>query len=87
MSSKPVVNGTVRSCVCADMRTSQAMDNMEIVDFSPEWDFTVGGSKVIVTCRETDSNVTSTCNVCIMFDKEQVISLSDLFIKLFKQEV
>ncbi|CAL8460857.1 g388 [Coccomyxa elongata] len=46
--------------------------SLELQDFSPEWDFTLGGSKVIVTCREGDGEVTSNCPVCIMFDKEQV---------------
>lgn len=45
--------------------------SMELREFSPDWDFTVGGSKVIVTCAPPDGEVSSACPVFIMFDKEQ----------------
>lgn len=58
----------------SDLNHAASGPSLELQDFSPEWDFTLGGSKVIVTCREGDGEVTSNCPVCIMFDKEQVIS-------------
>ena len=45
--------------------------SMELREFSPDWDFTVGGSKVIVTCAPPDGEVSSACPIFIMFDKEQ----------------
>jgi len=50
------------------------LHRLEIQDFSPDWDFTMGGSKVLVTCQEPDGEVSSHGPVCIMFDEEQASS-------------
>ena len=67
-----VTAGTHTSSLSHAAPSGSGSGDLELLDFSPEWDFTLGGSKVIVTCREVDGDITSNCLVCIMFDKEQV---------------
>lgn len=59
------------------MRSSA--EPFEILDYTPDWDFTSGGSKLIVTCSLVDqmsTDIDPHVRLYVMFDQEQVLCLN-----------
>jgi hypothetical protein len=53
------------------MSTNAEPGGIDLVDFTPDWDFTVGGAKMILTFRTTNDDIWDQ-NLFVMFDQEQV---------------
>ena len=68
--------GAIRVRADAMEDTGSAPLPFEILDYTPDWDFTTGGAKLIVTCSFTDQTNLDVSNarLHVMFDNEQVLA-------------